>query len=83
MERWREYEAGTLTPPCVVQHDILGSDHLIWVWHGAGIVGPVVRPVYDEAAVCAEVLASLVPPVEVVPEPAYRIICEDGFEVAL
>ena len=42
--RWAEYNAGTLTPPVVVQHDTLASgEHLVWVWTGERIQGPFSR----------------------------------------
>jgi len=56
MNRWAEYRAGTLTPPVVVQHDVDGADHLIWVYTTAGIKGPYKRTTYDEVAICDEVM---------------------------
>lgn len=56
-DRWAEYQAGTLTPPVVVQHDQLGSEHLIWVWTGTQIMGPFSRPSYDETAIVAQAVA--------------------------
>lgn len=83
MQRWVEYDAGTLTPPCVIQHDIVRNEHLIWVWDGTAIHGPLSRPSYDEASVCAEVVSMSAAEVPVVPEPTYTVICDDGFEVQL
>lgn len=54
MDRWAEYNAGKLTPPVVVQHDICGDEHLIWVWDGKAIQGPFSRSVFDEKAVIAD-----------------------------
>lgn len=51
MHRWPEYDAGTLVPPAVVQHDEVNGEHLVWVWTGEKIVGPLSRKVYDEAEV--------------------------------
>lgn len=48
MNRWAEYNAGTLTPPCVVQHDFVSGLHLVWVWDGSRITGPYSREKYDE-----------------------------------
>jgi len=60
MNRWPEYNAGTLTPPVIVQHDIAPlGEHLIWVYAVGGILGPYARPTYDEAAIIAEVVAML------------------------
>lgn len=41
MDRWKEYNNKTLTPPCVIQHDIIRDEHLIWVWDGVSIIGPL------------------------------------------
>lgn len=46
--KWREYEAGTLTPPAIIQHDYDGTEHLIWIWTGTRIVGPLSRIEYNE-----------------------------------
>lgn len=59
MDRWAEYDAGTLTPPAVVQHDEVAGEHLIWVYTGHAIVGPLSRRTYDEPAIVAEVIAAL------------------------
>jgi hypothetical protein len=48
INRWAEYDAGTLTPPVVVQQDKLGNEYLIWLWTGTGIVGPMSRTSFDE-----------------------------------
>lgn len=59
MNRWEEYKAGTLTPPCVVQHDEVGGHHLIWVWWGGTeILGPYSRTAYDETKLFAHITAS-------------------------
>jgi hypothetical protein len=55
MNRWAEYNAGTLTPPAVVQHDQIGDEHLIWVWDGARIRGPFSRATYDEQTILGQV----------------------------
>lgn len=34
MDRWDEYNDGALTPPAIVQHDVVGGEHLIWGWTG-------------------------------------------------
>lgn len=59
MNRWAEYKSGTLTPPAVVQHDQVGSEHLIWVWTGAAIIGPLSRRSFDEPQAVADALASV------------------------
>lgn len=72
MDRWREYEAGTLTPPCVVQHDCVNGEHLIWVWDGITIHGPLSRPEYDEASCIAHVAFVRAEPPRV-PDPAEQV----------
>jgi hypothetical protein len=53
--RWAEYNAGTLTPPVVVQHDTTtGGLHLIWVYTVDGIFGPYFRPSYETTAFITE-----------------------------
>lgn len=60
MNRWAEYNAGTLTPPVVVQHDVLPSgENLIWIYTPDGILGPYSRATYDEATFTAEILQML------------------------
>lgn len=61
MHRWPEYDAGTLVPPAVVQHDEVNGEHLVWVYESVdrGIQGPISRRSYDEAAILAEVQARL------------------------
>jgi len=49
MDRWKEYDAKTLTPPCVVQHDVIGKEHLIWVWDGMTIHGPMSQENEEDA----------------------------------
>jgi uncharacterized sporulation protein YeaH/YhbH (DUF444 family) len=62
MHRWPEYTAGTLSPLSVVQHDVTSQgEHLIWVWDGGRIHGPLSRATYDEAAILADVAAMAVP----------------------
>ena len=48
VNRWNDYNIGKLTPPAIVQHDIIGKEHLIWVWTGKEIVGPLSRTEYNE-----------------------------------
>ena len=62
--KWREYEAGTLTPPAIVQHDYDGTEHLIWVWTGTQIVGPLSRNTYDETDIL-----NIVAELEQMPQP--------------
>lgn len=59
INRWAEYNAGTLTPPAVVQQDQIGSEYLIWVWNGTAIEGPLSRSSFDETAFVAEWTAVL------------------------
>ena len=66
MEKWRDYEAGKLVPPCVVQHDVVRDENLVWVWDGDVIHGPLSRKVYDEAEVLATVQAIKDAPVVVI-----------------
>lgn len=55
VNRWAEYEAGTLTPPVVVQHDVVTGEHLVWVWcTDLRIRGPLSPPA---GATEADVLA--------------------------
>ena len=56
INKWREYEAGTLIPPVVVQHDYDGTEHLVWVWTGTRIIGPLSRNVFDETDIMNAVL---------------------------
>lgn len=60
MNRWAEYNAGTLTPPAVVQHDQIGGEHLVWVYAAGRIVGPYSRSRYDESTTLAEIVESLI-----------------------
>ena len=57
MNRWAEYRAGTLTPPVVVQRDIvLNGSAMLWIWDGESIIGPVSRKSdADDVAVAVEV----------------------------
>lgn len=59
MNRWPEYNAGTLTPPAVVQHDQIGEEHLIWVYTAGGISGPYSRRSYAEVTTLAEIVEAL------------------------
>jgi len=57
MDRWEEYNGGKLTTPAVVQHDIVGAEHLIWVCvDGKTIIGPLSRAEYDEAGVVSDAI---------------------------
>ena len=56
--KWKEYNAETLVPPCVVQHDTVGKEHLVWVWTGENIV-QVSRLKYDEKSILTDVYNSL------------------------
>lgn len=53
MDKWADYKAGKLIPPCVVQHDVVRDENLIWVWDGVNIQGPFSRAKYDEAEILA------------------------------
>jgi hypothetical protein len=53
INRWAEYNAGTLTAPAIVQQDQVGSEYLIWVWTGTQIEGPLSRSSFDETAFMA------------------------------
>jgi hypothetical protein len=55
INRWKEYDAGKLTPPCVVQHDTIRNEHLIWVWDGETIK-QFSRSGYDEKSVLADAM---------------------------
>jgi hypothetical protein len=55
INRWKEYDAGTLTPPCVVQHDVLGKENLIWVWTGTEIKS-FSRDTFDEESILADAM---------------------------
>ncbi len=59
INRWAEYNAGTLTPPAVVQQDQVGTEYLIWVWTGTQIEGPISRSNFNEAAFRADFTALL------------------------
>ena len=56
LNRWKEYEAGTLTPPAIVQHDEINGEHLVWVWTGIKII-QMSRKIYDEQTIIDEVMA--------------------------
>lgn len=58
INKWREYEAGILTPPAIIQHDYDGVEHLVWVWTGTRIVGPISRTIYDENAIIETAITS-------------------------
>lgn len=70
--RWKEYDAKTLTPPCVVQHDVVGEEHLVWVWTGKNIL-QASRTIYNEAEIISDMVAS-----EIIQTEPYEIECEDG-----
>ena len=75
--RWAEYNAGTLTPPVVVQHDTLASgEHLVWVWTGERIQGPFSRLTYGAAEEAA--LLILAPTLDPPPPDTFEITGEDG-----
>ena len=59
VNRWAEYNAGTLTPPAIVQQDQVGSEYLIWIWTGTQIEGPMSRSNFDETAFMADFTALL------------------------
>ena len=61
LNRWREYEAGTLTPPTIIQHDEQNGEHLAWVWTGVQIVGPLSRMEYNEQDIIDTAVASTQP----------------------
>ena len=58
INKWNEYNAETLTPPCVVQCDHNADEYLIWIWTGAKILGPISRSEYNESRVVDEVMES-------------------------
>lgn len=72
INKWKEYDAKTLTPPCVVQHDVLGEEHLVWVWTGKNIL-QTSRTVYNESEIIADMVA-----LETVQTEPYEIEWEDG-----
>ena len=57
VNQWRDYEAGKLTAPAIVQVDYTGKEYMIWVWDGASIQGPFSRPGYDEKEITATAAA--------------------------
>lgn len=61
MNRWAEYEAGTLTPPVVVQHDEVAGEHLVWVYASVedGVLGPYSRRTYDDVTTMAGIMDAL------------------------
>jgi hypothetical protein len=76
MDRWADYRAGRLTPPCVVQHDVVSRVHLVWVWTGAEIVGPLARASFDAAAVLRDAtsIRERATPVQMVDERDAEIV---------
>jgi hypothetical protein len=75
--RWAEYEAGTLTPPAVVQRDSdTPSGWLVWVWSGAMIHGPFKYGAWDAATETATLALAVSqdPP----PPDTFTITGEDG-----
>jgi hypothetical protein len=60
MNRWKEFKAGKLAKPCVVQHDELPGEHLVWVWCSDGVIrGPFSRKEFDEVEIF-ETVASII-----------------------
>lgn len=53
VNQWRDYEAGELTAPAIVQVDYTGKEYLIWVWDGSTIQGPYSRAGYSEKEILA------------------------------
>jgi len=69
MDRWAEYDIGTLIPPAVVQHDMDGGIHQVWVYcTDQRIRGPWPRPSYNEAAILAYAEQQVVEDATRVPE---------------
>jgi len=75
MERWQEYKDGKLTPPAIIQHDVVGKENLIWVWTGDAIIGPLSRLDYDEAAILQDV-ATIIAEMEIVPVDSREVEIE-------
>lgn len=67
INKWKDYDAGKLIAPAVVQYDTIGKEHLIWVWDGETIK-QFSRSGYDEKSVLADSL--LAEPVYVDPKDA-------------
>jgi len=68
MDRWADYRAQRLTAPAIVQHDVIGDEHLYWVWTGGTrIVGPLSRR--GDKASEVLVIAAAVASVETVDAP--------------
>ena len=58
VNKWRDYEAGKLTGPTVVQLDrVNAKEYLIWVFDGNGIVGPMSRSSYNESSALSDAKA--------------------------
>lgn len=55
INRWKEYEAGELKAPAIVQHDVEGDEHLIWAWDGEKIVH-LSRRGFDEEEILKTVM---------------------------
>ena len=53
VNQWRDYEAGKLKAPAIVQVDYTGKEYLIWVWDGLTIQGPYSRAGYSEKEILA------------------------------
>lgn len=64
-DHWQAYQDGKLTPPAVVQHDIVNGQHLIWVWDGMAIQGPFSRSSYDEKEITATAAAIAAQPKQI------------------
>lgn len=72
--RWTEYNAGTLTPPVVVQHDSFANGtHFLWVYTTMGGIRFFARESWD-----ADVETALLALADQAGRPEYEITCEDG-----
>ena len=58
INKWNEYNAGAIMPPCVVQCDHDADEYLIWIWTGDKILGPISRNEYNETQIIAEMMAA-------------------------
>ena len=81
MDRWKEYNAGKLKPPCVVQHDVVRDEHLIWVWDGVNIQGPFSRTKYDEVELLVTAMTVKDTVIEPVLDAKELIIAEKETEI--
>lgn len=55
IHKWKEYEAGELSAPAIVQYDVEGDEHLFWVWDGEKIVH-LSRAGFDEEEILGTVI---------------------------